>query len=230
MGENPLWLAEWLCEIINIQPGARILDLACGKALTSVFLAEQFGAQVVACDLWIKPTENWQRIRNAELSEKIIPVQVEAHQMPFADGYFDVVVCVNAYNYFGTDENYLKYLAQFVRPGGTIGIVIPGWHNEVKHIPEHLTQPGERNGGVFYSHEMAIHDAAWWRSHLGKTPSVADIKAEKMSDGGHIWAEWENRKKEYFGWEIQGDYGQAIINDDNKNLTFLRIVANKAEE
>ena len=64
---------------------------------------------------------------------------------------------------------------------------------------------------------------------MSKTPSVTVIKAEKMSDGGHIWADWENRKKEYFGWKTQGDYGQAIIDDDNKNLTFLRIAVEKAE-
>jgi len=39
MGPNPLWSNEWLCEAMELRPGMRILDLGCGKALSSVFLA-----------------------------------------------------------------------------------------------------------------------------------------------------------------------------------------------
>jgi len=33
-------------------------------------------------------------------------------------GLFDVIVCVSAYYYFGTDDPWLNYLARFVKPGG----------------------------------------------------------------------------------------------------------------
>jgi len=226
MGGNPLWLVEWLCEIVEISPDARVLDLGCGKALTSVFLAEEYQTHVVALDLWIGPTENWQRVAKAGLQNKIIPLQGEAHQLPFAEGYFDVVICVDAYNYFGTDELYLEYLSRFVRPGGHIGVVLPGWYTEVDQIPEHLTRPG-RHGGSFWEHEMAFHSASWWERLWKKTPSITDVKAETMEDGGHLWAEWESRKMQYFGWDEQGDYGQAVLDDNNRNLTFLRIAGRK---
>jgi cyclopropane fatty-acyl-phospholipid synthase-like methyltransferase len=29
-GANALWLTEWLCEGLDLQPGMRILDLGCG--------------------------------------------------------------------------------------------------------------------------------------------------------------------------------------------------------
>ena len=38
-GGNPLWLAKWLCRDVKLHPGMRVLDLGCGRAKSSVFLA-----------------------------------------------------------------------------------------------------------------------------------------------------------------------------------------------
>jgi cyclopropane fatty-acyl-phospholipid synthase-like methyltransferase len=45
-GSHPLWIAEWLAGGMDLQPGQRVLDLGCGKGLSSIFLARKFGAQV----------------------------------------------------------------------------------------------------------------------------------------------------------------------------------------
>jgi cyclopropane fatty-acyl-phospholipid synthase-like methyltransferase len=37
MGPHPLWLAELLSQRLELTPGMRVLDLGCGKALTSIF-------------------------------------------------------------------------------------------------------------------------------------------------------------------------------------------------
>jgi hypothetical protein len=42
------------------------------------------------------------------------PVRVDAHGLPFAREFFDAVVAIDSYLYFGTDERYLPYLAQFM--------------------------------------------------------------------------------------------------------------------
>src|SRR5262245_58283927 len=95
MGPNPLWLLESLASAMQLHAGARVLDLGCGKAMTSIFLAREFGVRVTAADLWIKPAENWQRINAAGCGEVIMPLHAEAHDLPFADGYFDAVVSVD---------------------------------------------------------------------------------------------------------------------------------------
>jgi len=46
MGPHPLWLAESLTQVMPIHADMRVLDLGCGTALTSIFLAREFGAQV----------------------------------------------------------------------------------------------------------------------------------------------------------------------------------------
>ena len=85
-----------------------MLDLGCGRALTSIFLAREYGVRVTAADLWIKPTENWERIQAAGCADMVTPVFAEAHDLPFADGYFDAIVSIDAYHYFGTDDLYLS--------------------------------------------------------------------------------------------------------------------------
>lgn len=104
----------------------RVLDMGCGKCLSSVFLARQFGVQVWATDLWIKADDNWQRIREAGLEDRIFPIHAEARSLPYAGGFFDAIVCVDSYIYYGTDDLYLNYFHKFVKPGGQIGIVVPG--------------------------------------------------------------------------------------------------------
>ena len=109
MGPNALWLVEWLTSSMRLEPGMRVLDLGCGKAMTSVFLAKEFGAKVWAVDLWIGPDNNFKRARDMGVADLVCPVKAEAHALPFAHGFFDAIVSVDSYQYFGTDQLYLGY-------------------------------------------------------------------------------------------------------------------------
>ena len=158
MGPHLLWLMEWLWPALDLPPGARVLDLGCGTALTSIFLAREYDADVVAADLWVDPTDNWPRIAAAGCAGRLLPLRVEAHDLPFAEGYFDAVVSIDAYHYFGTDERYLAYLSRFLAPGGRIGIAMPGLVTEFDddQVPEHLRSEWEPDFWTF-------HSPRWWR-------------------------------------------------------------------
>lgn len=99
-----------------------MLDMGSGKALSSIFLARGFGVQVWATDLWIPAADNLGRVQEAGLEDLVFPVHAEAHALPFAAGFFDAAVSVDAYHYFGTDDLYLGYFARFVRPDVQIGM------------------------------------------------------------------------------------------------------------
>jgi len=43
MGPNVLWLTEFLAQAMNLRPGMRVLDMGCGTATSSIFLAKEFG-------------------------------------------------------------------------------------------------------------------------------------------------------------------------------------------
>lgn len=83
---------------------------------------------VFAADLWISPTENAGRFARAGLDTTIIPLWVDATKdIPFAHDYFDMIVSVDAYQYFGGNETMLTRLLPFVKKGGVIAVVVPGF-------------------------------------------------------------------------------------------------------
>src|SRR5215470_4139136 len=138
-GANALWLTEWLTTGLALRSGNRVLDLGCGRALSSIFLRREFGVQVWATDLWFSPTENLHRIRDAGVDDGVYPIHADARSLPFATNFFDAIVSIDAFYYFGTDDLYLNYLAHFVKPGGPIGIAGVGLVREFENaVPDHL--------------------------------------------------------------------------------------------
>jgi cyclopropane fatty-acyl-phospholipid synthase-like methyltransferase len=83
MGPNAIWLAEWLWDVLPLKTGMRVLDLGCGRCMTSIFLAREFGVQVWTTDLWITPDHNWQRVLEAGVEDLVFPLRAEAHALPF---------------------------------------------------------------------------------------------------------------------------------------------------
>lgn len=227
MGPNPLWLAEWLCEGLALTPGMRVLDLGCGTALTSVFLAREFGVRVWASDLWIDPDANWRRVGAAGAGELVYPLRAEAHALPFPQGFFDAAVSIDAYHYFGTDDLYLGYWSGFVRPGGVLGVVVPGLVRPFEAgVPAHLAEP-QSNGRVFWEDECwSFHTAAWWQELWGRCGKVADVKAGVQPDGWQHWRDFE-RAVEKTGKSPFPSDAEALDRDQGRYLGFVRITARR---
>jgi cyclopropane fatty-acyl-phospholipid synthase-like methyltransferase len=97
MGPNLLQLLEELCGNMKLSSGMKVLDMGCGKRLTSIFLAKEFGVTVFVNDLLIDPIENLKRFENAGVSDRVFPFRVEAHALPYANGFFDAAISVDSY-------------------------------------------------------------------------------------------------------------------------------------
>lgn len=221
MGPNVLWLTEALAQMLRFEPGMRVLDMGCGRAISSIFLAKEFGVQVWATDLWIGASDNWGRVRTAGMQDRVFPIHAEAHALPFADEFFDAAVSLDAYHYFGTDDLYLGYYARFVRTGGQIGIVVPGLQGEfTAGLPSHLAPYWHRD---FWS----FHSPVWWREHWERSGQVAVEAADLVPKGWERWLRW----LEVCGAQgFRADERQAAMLrvDAGRNLGFARVVARKA--
>lgn len=218
-GANALWLTEWLVEALDLRPGMRVLDLGCGRAMSSVFLRRELGVQVWAVDLWTSPTENLQRIRDAGVDDGVFPVRADARALPFADEFFDAVVSVDAFAYFGTDDLYLGDLARVVRPGGVVAIAGAGLLREIDGpVPEHLREWWEPS-------LWCLHSAAWWRRHWERTGIVAVELADAMPDGWRLWLDWQRAVAPGNAVEIA-----AIEADAGRLLGYVRAVGRRRPE
>ena len=214
MGPHVLWLMESLCTRTELASGMRVMDLGCGKAISSIFLAREFGVQVWATDLWIAATDNWKRIRHAGLEEQVFPIHAEARALPYPDEFFDAILSVDAYHYFGTDDLYLEKLVRYLKPAGQLAIACPGLKRDLRNdeIPEYLRD--------FYFNRQwhSFHSPAWWRQHWEKSGAVEVLCAEEMPEAAEIWKS-----------STQPDNPDApvILADAGRLLTFSRVVARK---
>ncbi|GAA4999797.1 SAM-dependent methyltransferase [Actinopolymorpha pittospori] len=222
MGPNALWLAESLGEVLPLEAGSRVLDLGCGRGLTSVFLAREFGVEVWAVDLWVSANDNWQRVQEAGLAGRVHPIHAEAHTLPFAEGFFDAAVSFDAYQYFGTDDLYLGYLSRFVKPGGQIGIVVPALGAEPDVFPPPHLAP-------YWDWDMCCwHSPSWWRRHWEKTGLVEVDVADLVPEGWDHWLRWETVVQR--AWTGEEEHGGLLRADaDQRLLGFTRLVARRAD-
>jgi len=217
-GANALWLTEWLTSALELRPGMRVLDLGCGRASSSIFLRREFDVQVWAADLWFSAAQNMQRIQDAGV-DGVFPLQVDARALPFAPDFFDAVVAVDSFFYFGTDDLYLNYLSRFVKPGALIGIAGAGLMREIEAaVPDHLRE--------WWTQDLwCLHSAAWWRRHWERTGIVDIDVADVMVDGWERWLDWHKAVAPDNRSEIA-----ALEADCGRHLGYVRVIGRRNGE
>ncbi len=222
MGPNVLWLMEWLCRSLNLRPGMRVLDLGSGRAISSIFLAKEFDVKVWAADLWVDPDANWKLVREAGMEDLVYPIRMEAHSLPFPGEFFDVIVSADAYQYFGTDIMYLKYLSRFLKSGGNIGIVVPGLMQPIDEVPEHLMK-NQSNGQAFWEEDcLCFQTKTDWKKRWEGSNKVDNISAEVMEDGWKYWRDFET-ELELAGKNRFPSVAEALDEDKGRYIGFVKI-------
>lgn len=195
MGPNPLKLCEELLEGHSIPEGSIVLDLGSGTGITSCLLAREYGFTTYAVDLWSEPGENMRFFEEMGLSNhQICPVKADASQgLPFATEFFDAVVSIDSYNYFGRDPEYLGgKLLPYVKTGGLLYLAIPGMVKDCHdNLPEELL--------LSWTPEQLeyMHDMNWWRAMIGQTEGAEIVSMREMSCHDEAWADWLACDNEY---------------------------------
>ena len=215
-GASSLWLTEWLSEALDLRAGMRVLDLGCGQAASSVFLHRELGVEVWAADLWCSPSENFQRARDAGVDRGVFPLRLEARALPFAEEFFDAIVSIDSFPYYGTDDLYLPYLARFLKVGGSLGIAGSGLVHELDGtVPEHLRAWWEPA-------VWCLHSASWWRRHWQQTGILDVTTADTLADGWRYWLQWQHVVAPHNAVELA-----AVETDAGRTLGYVRAVGRR---
>jgi ubiquinone/menaquinone biosynthesis C-methylase UbiE len=114
-------VAEDLAEALEIVPGERVLDVACGSGNGAIAAARRAWGGVVGADFVPALLERGRERAAAERLE-IEFVEADAEALPFADGEFDVVMSIFGAMFAPDHQRAANELLRVCRPGGRIGM------------------------------------------------------------------------------------------------------------
>lgn len=107
---------------LAVGPTSRVLDVACGSGGIAARVAEKSGCAVVGMDLNRSAVEQARaREETARLGSRArFEVGDASQALPFADGSFDAVLCIDAINHLPDRARVLAEWRRVLRPGGRL--------------------------------------------------------------------------------------------------------------
>ena len=111
-------IAAWL----GLAPGVRLLDVCCGSGGPSLALAERTGCHVTGLDVEPMGVARARAAAEARGLAGLTEFRTAdcGAPLPFADGGFDAISCVDAINHLPDRAGTLREWARLLRPGGRL--------------------------------------------------------------------------------------------------------------
>ena len=178
-----------------------ILDLGCGPGGKTCYLASLGPRKIVGVDVAAEC------IRKAELARPVLTppefrsnlefVVVDAADLPFPDGYFDIITCSDAFGHFGAPCKVFSEAVRILKKGGLFCIDFVQWgaYNG-HHLGEFIVTP--------WAH-------VWWSSE-DIVQSVHEIVSNERASLDSI----ENR-------DVMDDLVRKNLKHFHDNLNRLRL-------
>ncbi len=118
-----LLLTKRLGTLLDLGPGKRVLDVAAGKGASAIFLAQQFGCEVIGVEYGHDAVREATRAaEGAGIAHLVRFEQGDAECLALADGRFDAVICECAFCTFPNKMAAAGEFARVLRPGGSMGL------------------------------------------------------------------------------------------------------------
>lgn len=146
---------------------ACICDLGCGAGLSSLAIAASCKGCVHAIDSWNTPEQNRERFDGFSFGNRIVAVQADAPVLPYDKDFFDMLICLDSYNYFGRAEGMIDQVASYVKLGGKLFMGLSGIKHEV-------TEGDMKVFGLSWSEEQMdfIRTLDYWKGMFERSESV----------------------------------------------------------
>jgi SAM-dependent methyltransferase len=197
-GGGGLYLAARMIRTLDLRADSIVLDLGCGKGATSIFLAKHFGLKVIAVDLWTSATFLNQKFTSRGYRDRIVPLQMDiTHALPFAEDYFDAIFCMNSFNFYGGNVEFLRHLLKHLKPGGQLCIgsevLTAEFTEEQLQNPPPVyafkLPPPNETVDVFEGDFKKQHTPGWWRGLLENSGLLRVEYCQELDDADLLYEE-----------------------------------------
>ncbi|MBR5287716.1 MAG: class I SAM-dependent methyltransferase [Clostridia bacterium] len=194
MGPNSLRLLE---ELLSRFPPVLskddiVLDLGCGKGLTTLAITRETPAKAYACDLWITAEENTQRFAQWGIGDRAVAFHEDANDLHFSKHLFQALISVDAYHYFaGTRGFFDKKMLPLLKDGAEILIAIPGMKAAYTGQAEALLSDWLGNDAYMFK------SMTEWRDIIGTHERIDRVDIWEMDCFESAWNDWFSTEHEF---------------------------------
>jgi ubiquinone/menaquinone biosynthesis C-methylase UbiE len=119
-------VADDLIGVAALQPGQRVLDVACGTGVVTRLAAERVGPSGAVAGLDVNPGMLAVARATTEPALSIEWHEASAESMPLADAVFDVVLCQMGLQFVPNKLAALREMRRVLESGGRAYITLPG--------------------------------------------------------------------------------------------------------
>ncbi|MDX6724264.1 MAG: hypothetical protein QOD73_2668 [Solirubrobacteraceae bacterium] len=110
-------------ELLELAPGDKVLDIACGPGNFVRDFAGAVGRRGLVVGLDASPTMLARAVEDTKVAPNVAYVRADAVRLPFRDGAFDAVCCFAALHFFDEPGAALDAMARVLAPRGRLAIL-----------------------------------------------------------------------------------------------------------
>jgi hypothetical protein len=170
MAAHPLWLTEWLTDMVTLEPDMLVLDWAAARRSRPSSWPASSGWRCGPSICGTGADENLRRIADAGLSDRVYPFHADARHLPFPEESFGRRVSASTRSISSaTGRSSISTTCAFCARGWHLAFASAGLMKDTQgRRRRHLIWSGYGRGITW-----TLHTADWWRDPREQEPGCS---------------------------------------------------------